>query len=400
MNLRIKPQPWQRFVHDTYASLPPALKPALRFVPVEKAKGGRGREAVLLQKAGCTILQHPLQTAFLGGVPQRSELKWPDRHLYTFDDVRLCGDQARIFFDNASTIGPGTYVWAEKSAKIRRPLPGLRGRGCGSVFHLTGEDHNNRAHFLFEYMPRLYASRELRDPRQRLLVAPGHARWQSDYLSLLGVSPESLLEGSPGTLRAERVEFVPLLGGEDQYPHIGDPEIFKSMLSDIQRNIQRNGWLEGPRPSSRSLLWISRRDAPSRRLSNEDELIQAAQAHYAEVRVLVLSEVSFDQQVRLINQYEHIAGAHGQGMHLVALTRGKRILLIEQGKRTREQTWGAAFRNVAELAGNEAVSLHNGLAFAGLGRDWWYPREKFAADLRKLDEVAPRESHQTSLGTT
>jgi hypothetical protein len=396
MHLRIKPQPWQRFVHDSYASLHSALKPALRFVPVEQGK--RGRDALLLQKAGSTVLEHPLQTAFLGGQPQQSELKWPDRHLYTFDDVRLCGDQARIFFDDASTIGTGTYVWAEKSAKIRRPLPGMRGRGCGAVFHLTGEDHNNRAHFLFEYMPRLYASRQLRDPSLRLLVAPGHARWQSAYLSLLGVAPEMLLEGSPGTLRADRVEFVPLLGGEDQYPHIGNPEIFRSMLSDIHEVIRRNGWVDRVSSSSRSLLWISRRDAPSRRLSNEDELIQIAQAHYAEVRVLVLSEVSFEQQIRLINQYDHIAGAHGQGMHLVALTRGKRILLLEQGKRTRDQSWGAAFRNIAELAGNEAVSLHSGMPFAGLGRDWSYPREKFAADLRKLAEVAPRT--QTSLGTT
>ncbi|RFC45442.1 MAG: Capsular polysaccharide biosynthesis protein [Verrucomicrobia bacterium] len=395
MNVRIKPQPWQRFLHDSYASLPRALKPPLRFVPVEAAPCRR--EPRVLQSAGSAVLVHPLQTAFLGGPPQQSELRWPERCLHTFGEVRLCGDQARIFFDEASTIGPGTFVWAEKAAKIRRPLPGVRGRACGRVFHLTGEDHDNRAHFLFEYLPRLYVSRELREPGTRLLVAPGHAKWQRRYLELLEIPVEMVMEGSPGTLRAEAVEFVPLLGGEDQYPHLGNPATFREMLGELHASIRRRGWAGSEVAGhGRSLLWISRQDAPGRRLGNEAELIDIARAHYAEVRVILLSEIPFEEQIRLINRYDHIAGAHGQGMHLAALTRGKRILFLEQGKRTRDQSWGAAFRNVAELAGNEAVSLHSGIPYAGTGRDWWYPREKFEADLRRLAEVAP----QTSLGTT
>lgn len=397
MSLRIKPQPWQRLVHDSYASLPQAWKPPLRFQSLEESPSLQ--EPRLVQAAGQAMLVHPLQSAFLGGSAQRSEVKWPERFLHTFGEVRLCGDQARIFFEDESTIGPGTGVWVERAAKIRRPLPGMRGRACGEVFHLTGEDHDNRAHFLFEYLPRLHVSRRVREEGMGLLVAPGHARWQSRYLDLLGIPAERLMEGSPGTLRASKLEFVPLLGGDDQYPHMGDPVRFGEMLAEIHREIRRRGWAgqeAGGGQRGRTLLWISRRDAPGRRLANEDELIQTAKAWYAEVRVVVLSGLPFEEQIRLVNHHDHLAGAHGQGMHLSALTRGKRVMFLEQGKRTRDGSWGAAFRNAAELAGNESVSLHSGIAYAGMGRDWHYPREKFEADLRRLAGIGP----QISLGTT
>jgi len=108
-----------------------------------------------------------------------------------------------------------------------------------------------------------------------------------------------------------------------------------------------------------------------------------------------LSEVSLREQIRLVNQFDCIMGAHGQGLHLTALTRGKQVLVLDQGKRTRDQSWGAAFRNVAELAGNRALCLHNGTRNAGLTHDWVYPKEKFESDLRKLAQLA-----QTSLGTS
>jgi len=76
MKFRIKPNPWQRFLHDSYASLPAPLKPPLDFVPIDEVKGSRAPQ--LLQKAGRSILIHDLESAF-HGQPIQSEQSSPER---------------------------------------------------------------------------------------------------------------------------------------------------------------------------------------------------------------------------------------------------------------------------------------------------------------------------------
>lgn len=383
--MRSKPSPLIRLIHDLYAGFPAPVLPLLRFiddpalVPAE--------EKVQLQTAGVAKLPHHLEAVYYGADYATTSIHWPAVFSFRLRDAHIAGDQGQVYLSDGRLLAVGQDTRSQLPLKIRRPIRWLARKAGTPLFHLTGRNHENHGHFVVEHLPRYFAAREwLERFDGKILLAPTHLRWQARYLKLLGVEESRLVEGTPGTLSAEELLLVPSLGGNTPFCN---PELFRSMTAAMQQNIRRSGWYEPDAltPNGAAALWISRRDAPDRQLVNEEALVAAARKIIGHVEVVKLSQLSFEQQVRKLNQSWCIIGAQGQGLTNALFASGKLVVIMEQGDCNQGHNWAAFFRDMAEFAGNQAVRLFSGTG-SNAARNWVYPEEKFSAELRRLLEVA------------
>lgn len=381
----MKPHPISRLIHDFFSTLPPALLPPLNAVTDQGLLPAGGK--VCVQKSGNAELLHPLEAAFYGAAYAKSRVHFSEITSLRLNNVLVSGDQGYVFLPDGSWLNVCASLWSQNPRKVRRPIRWLAGKAGGALIHLTGINHENRAHFAVDHLQRYFSARQVlaRLPA-RILVAPGHRRWQAGYLKLLGVAESCLVEGTPGTLRVEELLLVPLLGGNTQF---GDPASFQAMAAEMQRYIEQAGWQVPPAETAArpTALWISRRDAPDRHLDNEEALVLAARKILGDVEVIRLSDLSLEDQIRRLSRCWCVIGAQGQGMHLPMLARGKLVVILEQAHLNLDPGWDVVFRDMAELAGNRAVRLFSGVGPRVHDQHWLYPEDKFTTDLRHLLSV-------------
>lgn len=388
MKLRIKPKPLQRWLHDLYAGLPSGLIPQVEAV--SDAAAIPDAERIVVQTAGRMELPHPLEAAFHGPEYARSEITWPEATALRLRNLHLVGDQGCVYLADGRRLEGRQAVWNGGARKVRRPIRRFASDVAAPIFHLTGNNHENRAHFVAEHLPRFFAARSAIALLPELfLIPPGHRHWQAQYLNLLGVEEPRLVEGTPGTLRVAELLLVPFLCGSMPF---GAPAMIRAMSSEMQLRAQQVGWLPPStsiaRTTQGSVLWISRRDAPDRQLDNEEILVETARRLLGEVEVVQLSKLSLPEQVARLGRCQWIIGGQGQGLHLPILASGKQLIILEQGHPNLDNGWDAAFRNLAELAGNRAVRLFSGCPPAKHVRGHWhFPDAKFATDIGRLLRV-------------
>lgn len=238
---RMSRKPIEESPNETPSDLPadtrflfnasPALLPPLNAVTDQGLLPAGGK--VCVQKSGNAELLHPLEAAFYGAAYAKSRVHFSEITSLRLNNVLVSGDQGYVFLPDGSWLNVCASLWSQNPRKVRRPIRWLAGKAGGALIHLTGINHENRAHFAVDHLQRYFSARQVlaRLPA-RILVAPGHRRWQAGYLKLLGVAESCLVEGTPGTLRVEELLLVPLLGGNTQF---GDPASFQAMAAEMQR---------------------------------------------------------------------------------------------------------------------------------------------------------------------
>jgi len=376
MNLRIKPQPLQRWLHDFYSGLARTwLPPVAELADLVAIAGAR---AFPVQTAGAVDLSHPLEAALHGPAFAHTRITWPSVNAWRLPDTYLVGDQGCVHLANGLQLGAQHAVWNCSTRKVRRPIRWLARHSNAPLFHLTGTNHENRAHFVLEHLPRYFAANSTgQGLPAHCLIAPGHRAWQACYVELLGLQEACLIEGSPGTLFTTELLLVPYLGGEATLPA---PATLRSMAAAMQARIR----LPGERTAA-PVLWISRRDAPDRQLANEEALVAITRRLLGEVEVVCLTHHDFPAQLTKLAGCQWIIGAQGQGLHLPFLTTGKQVVILEQGGPNHGHGWDAVFRDLAELAGNHAVRLFSERPPVTQGTgDWEFPTARFATQLTRL----------------
>lgn len=388
-----KPHFFQRSLHDLYANIASRCLPPVQEVDAQEIFGAK---AYVVQNAGEAELRHPLEEAMYGSAFASSRISWPEITGYQLPNVHVVGDQGCVY-SSGRRLDQSSAVWSSSSRKARRPITLLARAESGFLFHLTGINHENHGHFLLDHLPRYFAARNREHIGEaKILLAPGHLKWQAKYLELLSVDRSRLIEGHPGTIRANQLQYIPQLNDNSKFC---DPKIFRDMVAEMQASIKQRGWYdssnqkkEGPRA-----IWISRRDAPNRYLKNEAALIEEARRILGSVEVMFLSRVPFKEQVRMLMNSEFVIGAQGQGIASSVFSLGRKVVILEQGTMPSEQGgWAATFRDMAELAGNQAVRFYSGLPYVIRDADWEFPKEKFAAELTSLKQLCERNPRSKS----
>ena len=368
----VRPKSVARRVHDAYTRALSIFRIPLRKQRFSEASGVDDLGEV--QAAGESLLDNGLESAFYGSEQRFVRRTWPGGHLYRVRNAAVVGDNGHIFLSDGTLLTTASNEYSEPDRKIRRPIRLGAARMDGPLFHLTGVAHGNRAHFVLQLLLGLLAAKPSLEqrPEMRVLVANKHRSWQFGYLDRLGIHPERVIENSAGTVLASELYYVPPLFGPDQ---LGVPSAYEQL---------RAAWPEGSRPEPKSVLFVSRRDAPGRRLLNEEEIVRTTCEVLGPVDCVALAGLPLDEQVTRFQSARWIIGPHGQGLSNAVFS--PRSLLVDLSAGVTlpgEAQWVTTYRNMTLMQRGRAVRLVSGLPNLG-NADWHFPAERYRDQLKKL----------------
>ena len=252
-----------------------------------------------------------------------SELRWtstPGANLYYFKGSRILGDEGavistdnRVFAD--FTMPPGEY-WLDHSCFKRRRIPPVK-RLKGWYATIAWPEAKSFGHWMVESLPRMALLEEVVDVLDGIFVSGPLQKFQIETLRALGVTSDKLIALDATAHYQPDHLFVP-----HTYSMYNPPGWMHSWF--------KRTFLQTATDESRVLperIYVSRADAPRRRIENEAELVtELAALGFASV---VLSELPFLEQARMFNAAKIIVGAHGAGLaHLLFCRAGTQVLEI------------------------------------------------------------------------
>ncbi len=178
-----------------------------------------------------------------------------------------------------------------------------------SGFLLTGF-FTGFGHWTFEVLPKLWAYEAyMRETGEEptLIIRGELSSWQRESLSLLGYPLESLQQTG-----SDPVHVQQLLVPSHRFLTWSQIPTYPSM-----RDLQwvRNRMRQNVSPGSGSFgdrIFISRADAPRRRLHNRREVLEVLEEYAFEV--YEPGRLSFSDQVRLFSNAEMVVGPYGAGL--------------------------------------------------------------------------------------
>lgn len=337
---------FRRRIHDLYAN----LRSAVHLYPKIESAPGNSREVTVfpLIEAGSEDVSCELEARFNNQTETTVQIRWPAVHLYRIQNATIAGDQANVFTSGGKWLRVCPSLESLPLRKVRQPIYLGASRLRMPLFHLSGRDHENHGHFLFQHMPRwLAAQKKMQElaPDFKILVAKGHLRWQSRYLTRTGAESDQMLECSDGTTRCNDLYYIPQLRG--LHDCLSRPQDYRSM----------NEYFHRPQAKTGPVLFLSRKDAPNRYLLNEDEAVGEIEKVFGSCRSIQLSKTPLDEQIDLISAAPVVVGPLGQALATSLFARGSIYINLDGGHGP--DSWGDAFRDVANICGNRALSLYS-----------------------------------------
>ncbi len=157
-------------------------------------------------------------------------------------------------------------------------------------------------HWILETLPRLWALDEFEELRELPVVVPAWAKqFHLDSLKAFGISEDRILKFDGGTWDFERL-YVPSFlapGGHSE-----------RQISWVRERL-REAFGITPKSTDKRRIYISRRDAASRRLVNEEAILPLLEQHGFEI--LAPGELSLKDQIATFSEASVIVGIAGSG---------------------------------------------------------------------------------------
>jgi len=199
----------------------------------------------------------------------------------------------------------------------RLALSSLRGGRCDHVRRallLTDVHFSGFFHWFGDILPKLEALvRSCDDVQDHVVLVPvsRDAPYVAESLAAFGVDHRVIAAGS--FVLADELCFIPRLTPTGNYR----PELMRGLKERICARYPTDG--------DEMRLYITRAEAPKRRLLNEPELMPVLEKHGFES--VCMERLSFREQVKLASRCRTIAGLHGAGLtHMLWAREGASIL--------------------------------------------------------------------------
>lgn len=338
---------FSRRIHDLYANLRSAVRlyPKIESSPTNSAS----LTVIPLIEAGSEEVPCELEARFFNQTAATSVIRWPAVNFHHIRNATVVGDQASIFTPEGRWLRVCPSFDLLPLSKVRQPISIGASKVTTPLFHLSGRDHENHGHFLFQHMPRWMAAQKKMqelNPHFKVLVAKGHLKWQSRYLVKTGLTQDQIIECSDGTTRCNDLFYVPQLRGVQDC--LSRPQDYRAM----------NEYFHRPHAKTGPSLFLSRKDAPNRYLLDEPAAIAEVEKVFGSVRVIELSKTPLDEQIDLVSKAPVIVSPLGQALAVSLFAKNSVIINLDGG--TGPDAWGDAFRDVANICGNQAISLYSG----------------------------------------
>jgi capsular polysaccharide biosynthesis protein len=220
-------------------------------------------------------------------------------------------EHGRVAFDYGVVISPEHKLLADVSPQLGAPpelhealyrwrLPPVT-KINASLAVISTTAHQRYFHWMFDALPRIGILRQA-GVESAFFLANQALPYQRETVARLGIDPAKIIAPRPDThIEAERL-IVPSLPGTIGYPTPWSIEFLRS-------NFLGPGEGASGRPHRR--LYVSRRDAQTRRILNEQDLVeQLRRRGFEEV---ILDGVSVADQVELFAKAAIVVGPHGAG---------------------------------------------------------------------------------------
>lgn len=259
---------------------------------------------------------HPAMTHSYGSLEEPTHAFGDARaaeSIQAFDPVYLTRLPGAMLSHGHVIADDGTILsWGAPSVTAWWPLNDLTSLS-GTYFDLTGLWSEGYAHWLLDVLPRLMGLPLLDRATTRILVSRPFPTWKAQSLSRAGIDLGMVqVVGDEPTL----VDTLYLVGP------VGSP----AHCHPIAAGWLRTTYLEpasGARPTRR--LYITRRRAASRRLTNEAQVLDTLESLGFEAVDAEL--LSFDEQVEAYEHAAVVVGPHGAGLaNLVFCPRGTAVV--------------------------------------------------------------------------
>jgi hypothetical protein len=321
------PRSW-RWVRRTLNRLHPGMpkktiRDARRWVEVERA---RSPADILRGYVAPLVIEHAPSEVLVRTPPLTVE---PEVHpSFVRHYIAQTPRSAVFVLRGARIVGEEGYVLSPDGAVFEEFTYDRRGRGTDyDLFyrlrlpperHVAGwwatiayPDATELFHFELESLPRLQLLGEL-EPLLDGIIVPARLRENhSTVLTELGYGPDRrLVLNTSSHLRFDQLVVPSYLAGKNTPPWVS--RLFRRLpVSDAGATPPR--------------VYVSRRDARWRHVTNEDEVI-AALGHHG-VEPCVLSDLTPGEQRSLFAKAELLVAPHGAGLsNLVYAGRGARLL--------------------------------------------------------------------------
>ncbi len=243
----------------------------------------------------------------------------PAARLYYLQGCRILGDEGAVISpDNrvfADFTLPPADDWREHSCFQRRRIPPVESLK-GWYATIAWPESKFFFHWLMESLPRMALLQEVLPALDGIFVPGPVQAFQADALAALGVARDKLIPLSPGAHFAPEHLFVPQAFAMYNLP--------RWAMAWYQRAFAAQ---EDEAPPLPARVYISRADAPQRRVANEAALMEALGARgFVALR---LSDLGFLNQARLFRNASTIIAPHGAGLsNLVFCQPGAEVLEI------------------------------------------------------------------------
>ncbi|MFA5910144.1 MAG: glycosyltransferase family 61 protein [Vicinamibacterales bacterium] len=207
-------------------------------------------------------------------------------------------------------------------------------------------------HWLCDVLPRFHRVLELLPAGTRFLVPWAMEPWQWDALAAVGVDRARCVQFSPGRGWVfDELYYAPPAAMTGDH----DPEAIAWVRQAVLAAVGVD-----PAPTAGEKLYVTRRLAGRRRITNEAELWGGLEA--AGFRMVEAERLSFADQVRLFARARVVVGPHGGGLTNIAWCRpGTRVAEIfspaSAGSRCFWTLSAALGHDYAALIGQDAKGL-------------------------------------------
>jgi capsular polysaccharide biosynthesis protein len=195
--------------------------------------------------------------------------------------------------------------WVKSGAMIvRRTLKGLpaaRSERVRRALLLTDAYFDGFFHWFGDVLPKLEALvRSSADLSEHVILVPASrdAPYVTESLAAYGL--EGRVISPDAAVRAEQLCFIPRLAPTGNY------------RAELMRGIRERMRKRFASSESALRLFVSRKQAPKRRLLNEDALQAVLVRHGFET--VCMERLSFSEQVAMATRCEVLAGLHGAGL--------------------------------------------------------------------------------------